>query len=112
MMAVINDATGVETATRAASEIKVSGRIAPEPVATRLGGVVVLEGEDTIGSLHHGRVVTRNHHRCAVTSSIRKRLEYDSGRYGVEVAGGFIGQDHIRVLDQRPAQPHSLGLAT
>src|SRR6266567_4314742 len=99
---------------------RMSGPQRPHPLQDRIGGRLfkfadhgpVSQEEDPVRVRRPARVVRHHDDRLAeLGHRLPEKAEQVRGGIGVQVARGLVGEDEVRLVDQRPGTRHALLLA-
>ena len=63
-------------------------------------------------TVEHGDVVGRHDHGCSVRGNVLEKFHDVVGRLRVEITRGLIGDDHLRMVQQRTGNGYALLLPT
>ena len=74
------------------------------------GDLAVLQGNDAGGILLGQLRVVGDHDHQAVLGHLLQQLHHLDGGLGVQRAGGLVGQEDVRIVDQGPGDGHPLHL--
>ena len=77
-----------------------------------VGDAAVVQVHAAVGEARHHRIVRDHHDGAALLVELAQQAQHDLFVLRVEIAGGLVGEDDARIVDERARDAHALLLAS